>query len=612
VVQEAQPGPLPVVSPMQGVVVALPREVGAAVREGATLVVLESMKMEFPVAAPTAGTVAAVRVAVGDQVQAGDLLAQVAPGEPAQPDSGAGGGPEGVRPDLEELRARTALLRDQGRGDAVAKRHAAGRRTVREDLSDLLDDGSWVEYGALAIAAQRARRSEQDLIARTPADGLIAGLGTVNAELVGADRARCAVLAYDYTVLAGTQGTVGHVKTDRFLEVVERLRVPVVLLAEGGGGRPGDTDHHVLTGLHTTSFSLWAGLSGLVPRIGVVSGNCFAGNAALLGCADVVIATRNSSIGMGGPAMIEGGGLGRYRPEEVGPTAVQAANGVLDVVVDDDAAAMATARQALSYFQGTVPAGEAPDQDLLRTVLPAERARAYDVRAVVDLLADAGSVLELRAAFAPGMVTALVRLAGRPVGVLANDPRHVAGAITSDGADKAARFLQLCDAFDLPVLSLVDTPGIMVGPEAEATGLVRHSARLFTVAASLTVPVVAVVLRRAYGLGAQAMMAGSTRAPLLTVAWPSGELGPMGVEGAVRLGMSKELAAVTDDDERRRLTEELIAAQHARGRALPVATAFEIDDVIDPADTRDIVLQVLRSAGAPAPRTDRKRVIDTW
>ena len=596
---------------MQGVVVALPRAVGQAVREGQTVVVLESMKMEHAVPSPVGGTVDALPVAVGDLVPPGALVAQVRPGGPAVAEPAAVRD-SGVRPELAELRARKALLQDEARAEAVQRRHAAGRRTVREDLADLIDVGSWVEYGGLAIAAQRARRSEADLIARTPADGLVAGLGTVNAALVGDDRARCAVLAYDYTVLAGTQGTVGHVKTDRFLEVIERLRVPVVLLAEGGGGRPGDTDHPVLTGLQTTSFSLWAGLSGLVPRIGVVSGNCFAGNAALLGCADIVIATRDSSVGMGGPAMIEGGGLGSYRPEEVGPTAVQAANGVLDVVVADDAAAMATARQALSYFQGAVAATTAPDQELLRSVLPVERARAYDVREVLDVLADTGSVLELRAAFAPGMVTALVRLAGRPVGVLANDPRHVAGAITSDGADKAARFLQLCDAFDLPVVSLVDTPGIMVGPAAEATGLVRHSARLFTVAASLTVPVVAVVLRRAYGLGAQAMMAGGTRAPLLTLAWPTAEMGPMGVEGAVRLGMRKELAAVADDDERQRLLEELIAAQHARGRALPVATAFEIDDVIDPADTRDTVLQVLRAAGEPAARTGRKRVIDTW
>ena len=602
--------PVAVRSPMQGVVVAAAQN-GDLVATGRQVVVLESMKMEHVVPAPCAGHVRGLRVALGELVAAGDLLCTLDPGgveqQPAAPQQAS----QAERAELRELRERKALLQDEARTAAVERRHAAGRRTVREDLADLLDDGSWVEYGGLAVAAQRARRSPEELRTRTPADGLVAGLGRVNGDLFADDRAQCAVLAYDYTVLAGTQGTVGHLKTDRFLEVVERLRVPVVLFAEGGGGRPGDTDYPVVSGLHTTSFSLWAGLSGLVPRIGIVSGRCFAGNAALLGCSDVVIATRSATVGMGGPAMIEGGGLGTYTPEEVGPVEVQAANGVLDVVVDDDAAAVATARQVLGYFQGPLPGGECADQTGLRTVLPAERARAYDVRDVLSLLADRGSVTELRAAFARGMVTALARLDGRAVGVLANDPRHLAGAITSDGADKAARFLQLCDAFDLPVVTLVDTPGMMVGPEAERTGLVRHTSRLFVTGASLTVPVVTVVLRKAYGLGAQAMALGSTRAPLLTVGWPTAELGAMGVEGAVKLALRSELAAL-QEPERQQLLDAVVADQYDRGRALSVAAAFEIDDVIDPADTRETVLAVLRSAGQPSPRTGRKRVIDPW
>ncbi len=611
----SEPGaPVVVPSPLQGVVVAVLRAAGEVVRAGATLVVVEAMKMEHAVPAPQAGTVELL-VSVGDRVAVDAPLARLHPSGLETPADDAGvvpGAPAAVRPELAEVLRRRGLLQDDARPEAVRRRHEAGRRTVREDLADLCDPGSWVEWGGLAVAAQRARRSEQELRERTPADGLLAGTATVNGGLVGEQAARCAVLAYDYTVLAGTQGVVGHRKTDRFLEVVERLRLPVVLFAEGGGGRPGDTDVPQLSALDTTSFTAWARLSGLVPRIGVVSGSCFAGNAALLGCADLVVATRDSSVGMGGPAMIEGGGLGRYRPEQVGPSAVQAANGVLDVVVEDDAAAVRTAKQALSYFQGRTAPGREPDQERLRSVLPVERSRAYDVRRVLDVLADDGSVLELRQAFAPGMVTALVRLAGRPVGVLANDSRTSAGAITSDGADKASRFLALCDAFDLPIVTLVDTPGIMVGPEAEATGLVRHSARMFTTAASLTVPVVSVVLRRAYGLGAQAMMCGSTRAPLLTLAWPAAEFGAMGVEGAVRLAMRKELAAIEDPGERQRVLDDLVAAQHERGRALSVASGFEIDDVVDPAQTRDLVLQVLRAAGDPAPRTGRKRVLDPW
>jgi len=604
--------PVQVRSPLQGVVVAALPE-GATVAAGRQVVVVESMKMEHVVAAPASGRVSGLRGVLGQAVAVGDLLCSLDPVTVHEPATGTTSAPQGERPELRELRERKLLLQDAGREAAVQRRHGAGRRTVREDLADLLDEGSWVEYGGLAVAAQRARRSAEELRTRTPADGLIAGLGRVNGDLFPDDRAQCAVLAYDYTVLAGTQGTVGHLKTDRFLEVVERLRIPVVLFAEGGGGRPGDSDYPVVSGLHTTSFSGWAALSGLVPRIGIVSGRCFAGNAALLGCSDVVVATRTATVGMGGPAMIEGGGLGTYTPEEVGPVEVQAANGVLDVVVDDDAAAVATAKQVLGYFQGALPGGGGcADQERLRGVLPPERSRAYDVREVLALLADPGSVTELRAAFAPGMVTALARLDGRPVGVLANDPRHLAGAITSDGADKAARFLQLCDAFDLPVLTLVDTPGMMVGPDAERTALVRHTSRLFVTGASLTVPVVSVVLRKAYGLGAQAMALGSTRAPLLTVAWPSAELGAMGVEGAVKLALRRELEALQDSGERQQLLDTVVADQYDRGRALSVATAFEIDDVIDPADTRETVLAVLRSAGPAPARTGRKRVIDTW
>jgi acetyl-CoA carboxylase carboxyltransferase component len=616
-----------VVSPLQGTVVALLRAVGETVRPGQGLLVVEAMKMEHVVPAPVAGTVDSLDVAVGTRVERDEVVARVAAGAAADggPDGEPVGGRDGAQAgdpdrqdvDLAELRRRRQLLEDAARPEAVARRHGAGRRTVREELDDLLDPGSLTEYGALAVAGQRDRRSLAELEQRTPGDGLITGLGRVAGRPT-------AVLAYDYSVMAGTQGVVGHLKADRFLEVVHRLRVPTVLFAEGGGGRPGDTDHPVVTGLHTTSFTLWAGLAGIVPRVGIVGGHCFAGNAALLGCCDVVIATRAATVGMGGPAMVEGGGLGTHTPEQIGPVDVQAANGVLDVVVADDAAAVRVAKQVLALLAPGSPAltedgtdrdgsdRDGSDQAVLRTVLPVERARAFDPRAVLEVLADPGSVLELREAFARGMVTAFARLDGRAVGVIANDSRFDAGALTSDGCDKAARFLQLCDAFDLPVLSLVDTPGIMVGPEAERTGLVRHSSRLFALGATMSVPVVAVVLRRAFGLGAQAMMLGSTRTPLLTVAWPGAEMGAMGVEGSVRLALRRELEALPDDEERRRVVDQLVADLRERGKAVPVATAFEIDDVIDPADTREVVLSVLRSAAPPAERSGRKRPLDTW
>jgi acetyl-CoA carboxylase carboxyltransferase component len=526
-----------------------------------------------------------------------------------QGDTGDGEGTS--RPDLEQVLARRALTRDEARPEAVERRRAAGRRTARENLEDLLDPGSFVEYGALAIAAQRQRREVQELLQRTPADGLIAGTGRVNSELFG-DRSACAVLSYDYAVLAGTQGMIGHRKKDRLFDLIERMRLPTVFFAEGGGGRPGDTDIEVVSALETRAFALWARLSGLVPRIAIVSGHCFAGNAAIAGCSDLIVATEDANLGMGGPAMIEGGGLGTVRSEEIGPIEVQDSNGVVDARVGTEAEAVEVAKRLLSCFQGELPEGEAPDQRQLRDVVPERRRRAYDVHPVIELLADTGSLTFLRQGFAPEMVTALARIDGRPVGIVANNPIRLAGAITSDAADKAARLMQLCDAFGLPVVSLIDTPGMMVGPDAEATALVRHCSRLFVAGASLRVPLVAVILRKAYGLGAQAMAGGSLHEPMLTVGWPTAELGPMGLEGAVRLGFRRELEQIDDPDEREQRVQDLTAAAHERARALNAATLFEIDDVIDPAETRRLISSTLAAAAQRPDPPSRPRPVDPW
>jgi acetyl-CoA carboxylase carboxyltransferase component len=518
------------------------------------------------------------------------------------------GNPE--RQDLAEALERRRATLDEARPEAVERRHAAGGRTARENIADLVDPGSFVEYGALALAAQRRRRELSELIERTPADGLVAGTARINGDLFG-ERSACAVLAYDYTVLAGTQGVLGHRKKDRLFELIERMRLPTVFFAEGGGGRPGDTDYPVVSALDTRAFALWARLSGVVPRIAIVAGRCFAGNAVIAGCSDLLVATQNVSIGMGGPAMIEGGGLGAIEPDDVGPLAMQTANGVVDVAVADEAEAVAVTKRLLAYFQGGTPAGEEPDQALLREVVPERRRRAYEVRPVIETLADRGAATFLREAFAPEMVTALARIEGRPLGFIANNTMHMAGAITSEGADKAARFMQLCDAFGLPIVSLVDTPGMMVGPEAEATGLVRHTSRLLVTGAALRVPLVAVVMRRGYGLGAQAMVAGSLHEPLLTVAWPGAELGPMGLEGAVRLGLRRELEAIEDEAERSLRVRELTAAAEENAKALNAATLFELDDVIDPADTRRLISSTL-AAAASAELPDARRFVDTW
>lgn len=612
---EAPAGCVPLATPSAGVLVSLNVSTGDAVAQGQTIAVVEAMKMEFEVKASASGIVHSLAATPGDSLGEADALLFVEPMdiEAQGPESNDAIDLGAIRADLAEVLERHAIGLDERRPEAVAKRHRIGKRTTRENLTDLLDDGSFIEYGALAIAAQRRRRSVEELIASSPADGLVSGLGSINAAQFGDEKARCLVLAYDYTVFAGTQGVMNHKKTDRMLHLAEQWRIPLVLYAEGGGGRPGDTDFVGVAGLDNMSFVGLARLSGLVPLVGVVSGRCFAGNAALLGCCDVIIATRDTSLGMAGPAMIEGGGLGKFAPEEVGPSDVQSANGVIDVLVEDEAEATRTARQYLAYFQGDTADWECADQRLLRHAVPENRLRVYDIRQVIEQLADSGSVLELRRHFAAGMITALVRIEGKPFGLIANNPMHLGGAIDAEAGDKAARFMQLCDAFDLPIISLCDTPGFMVGPEAEKTGTVRHVSRMFVTAASLTVPFFTVVLRKGYGLGAQAMAAGSFHSALFTIAWPSGEFGAMGLEGAIRLGYAKELAAIEDPQERQKLFDKLVAAAYRNGKGLNMASYLEIDDVIDPADTRRWLLRGLASTPKPAARQGKKRpLIDTW
>ncbi|MBC5765099.1 carboxyl transferase domain-containing protein [Ramlibacter albus] len=630
-------------SPLQAQLVQWLVVPGDAVREGDVLVILESMKMEHEVRSPATGVVLECLFAQGETVPQDEVLASLsvtqagtqavpqavphavtpdsirgpstsvdtpawtpgqARGDSVARDERAGNDVAGdkTRADLKRVLERHALTEDSARPQAVEKRHALGLRTARENIADLCDEGSFVEYGALAVAAQRTRRSEEDLQRNTPADGMVTGIGAVNGE-------RTVVMAYDATVLAGTQGMRNHQKTDRLLGIALKNKLPVVLFAEGGGGRPGDTDMPVVAGLHVTTFASFAQLNGQVPVVGVVAGRCFAGNAALLGCCDVIIATKDSNIGMGGPAMVEGGGLGVYRPEEIGPSGVQHANGVIDVLVGDEREAVAVARQYLGYFgkQAWTP-GRARG-DSLRDVVPENRLRVYDSRKAVEGIADEGSVLWLRTGFGVGIHTVLARIEGRPVGIMANNPLHLGGAIDADAADKAARFMQLCNAHGLPIVSLVDTPGFMVGPGIEEKAQVRHVSRMFVAAAHLRVPLFGVVLRKGYGLGAMAMVAGGFHSPEFMVAWPSGEFGGMGLEGAVRLGYRKELEAVPEGAQRDALFEKLVAQKYEEGQAMNMAATLEIDAVIDPAKTREWLVRGLQSAKV---REHTGPSIDTW
>ncbi len=599
-------------TPLQGTVVSVEVEHGDTVIRGQLVAVIEAMKMEHEVFASASGVIAAIHAAPGDILWADQPVATVsASGDIAETQVEAETiDLDEIRPSLAEMLTLRARMMDDARPAAVARRHDVGKRTARENVDALVDDGTFVEWGPMALAAQRSRRTREDLIERSPADGLITGVGSVNGDLFDAPTNRCAVMVYDYTVFAGTQGIRNHAKTDRIIDVAVEGRMPFILFAEGGGGRPGDTDGG---DFGSRTFSRFATMSGLVPMVGVVSGRCFAGNASLLGCCDVIIATKDTNLGMGGPAMIEGGGLGVFAPEEIGPVEVQMASGVIDVLVEDEVEAAAIAKKYLAYFQGPVAGWEAHDQRLLRRAIPENRLRAYDMRELIETLADVDSVLELRPGFGHGMVTALVRVEGRPLGLIANNPNHLGGAIDSDGADKAARFMQLCDTFDVPVLFLCDTPGIMVGPEIEKTALVRHSSRMFLIGANLSIPTFTVIVRKSYGLGGIAMAGGSYRVPIFSVAWPTAEFGPMGLEGSVRLGYRAELAAIEDPVARQARYEELVAKEYRRGSALNYATAFAVDDTIDPSETRHWLANIMASIRPPEPRTGKKRAsVDGW
>ena len=585
--------------------------------EEQTIAVVEAMKMQHLVAAQVSGTVRRICTMPGDTLYKGQPLVFIEPGQVDAAEAGAEkeADLDEIRPDLAEALERHRVLTDAARPGAVEKRRKTGQRTARENIDHLVDADSFIEYGALAVAAQRRRRSLEELIEKSPADGMITGIGTVNGDRFDPARSRCAVLSYDYTAMAGTQGAFNHQKTDRMLHIAEQWRLPVVLFAEGGGGRPGDVDAMEMrvAGLDLDTFTRYAALSGLVPLVGIVSGRCFAGNATLLGCSDVIIATKNANIGMGGPAMIEGGGLGQCAPEDIGPTDVQAPNGVIDILVEDEQAAVESAKKYLSYFQGPVSDWDCADQRLLRRAVPENRLRAYNVREVIETLADADSVLELRQQFGAGIITALIRIEGKPFGVMANNCWHLGGAIDGDAADKAARFMKLCDGHDIPMLTLCDTPGFMVGPEAEKSAQVRRFARMFVAAAGATIPVFSVILRKGYGLGAMAMVGGGYHRPVFNISWPTGEFGGMGLEGAVKLGFKKDLEATEDPEERQKLYDSLVNMAYEHGKAINMASFLEIDDVIDPKDTRYWIARGIASMPTPAPRSGKKRAeIDTW
>jgi len=602
-------------SPIQGTIVTIDVSVDDEVRAGQALAVVEAMKMEHVIAADRDGIVREITMVAGDVVREGYPIvfieeAEVTGGETTAREELD---PDFIRPDLEEMYMRHAYTLDENRQEAVAKRYARGYRMPRENIDELMDPGSFKEYWPLIVARQHRRHDMDTLRRDTPADGLLAGTGTINGDLFDEDRTRAMVVHYDYTVLAGTQGGRNHYKQDRMFELANRFRMPLILFGEGGGGRPGDDAIGPGVAFDTHTFTQFSKLSGLVPLITVINGRTFAGNTALVACCDVIIATEGTTVAMGGPAMIEGGGLGIYTPEEIGPMSFQVPNGVVDILVKDEKEAVQVAKKYLSYFQGIVKEWEAPDQRPLRHVIPENRLRLYDMRGIINTLADKDSVLEIREKFGIGVITSFIRVEGRPMGVIANNPHHLAGAIDSDGADKGARFIQLCDAFDIPVLSLMDCPGMMVGPDVERTALVRHCVRMFNAGANLTTPLFGVVVRKAYGLGVQAMCGASSRVGFFTIAWPTAEFAGMNIEGAVKLGYRKELAAIEDPEERKKEFELRVERSYEAAKAVNAGTGGGLDDVIDPADTRDWIASAMKRLPPVLERTEKKYpYIDTW
>ena len=622
---EGPAGTVAVAAPIQGMLIALSVSVGDTVRQRQPVAVLEALKMEHQVLADVAGVVREIALEIGDTIFEDTPIVFVEPQDiEGEYESGETLDLDSIRPDVAEIQHYHALTTDEARVEATAKRHNAGKRTARENIADLCDPGSFFEYSPLTTATRFRDDTPEQLeerIIKTAADAMVMGVGRVNGDLVGRENARCIAMSYDYTVLAGTQGGKNHQKQDRMFGIARKSRLPVVLYTEGGGGRthggPRSGQGPAAGSVGGLSVRTWrelGKLSGLVPLVGVNSGYCFAGNVVLLGACDVIIATKDSSIGIGGPAVIEGGGLGAYAPSEVGPVEIQQPNGVIDILVEDEIEATAAAKHYLSFFQGRAKSWTANDQRILRHIVPENRRAVYNIRTVIETLGDVDSMLELRPKFGLSMVTAFMRVEGRPLGVIANNSNSpTGGAIDSDGADKASRFMQLCDAFDIPILALVDTPGNMVGPEAEKTALIRHCGRMYVAGANITVPYFVVVLRKSYGLGALAMSTGSFDETFFSIAWPTGEFAGMGLEGSVKLGRRAELAAITDLAERKARYEQLVADAYAWSRALNAATVSEVDDVIDPADTRKWLVMGLDSVPPTPARADKKHSwVDTW
>ena len=496
------------------------------------------------------------------------------------------------------LRAERARAYDAARPEEVAKVHERGRLTARERIDAVIDPGSFVETGVLAGADGEA------------AGGLVAGLGTLHGKTI-------AISSYDYTVWGGTQTGINHSKIDRIMDLAIRHRFPFVCFADGGGARAQGLRSAGFFGAamanEVGTFDGMALMSGWVPTVAVVSGRSFAGNASIAGMSDVVFATRGSAIGIGGPPLVEAALGISVTPEElaaIGDAGGDRRRGPAHRIRRRGGRSCGATSRTSSW--SSADGTPSPTHDTIRSIVPDNRRGIYDMRKVVHALADDASVLELRPNWAQAAITALARMGGHAVAVIANQPlSKIAGAIDADAADKLARFIQLADAFDLPIVSLMDNPGFMLGPAAERAGIARHHARPLMAQVHRTVPLFLVHIRKAYGLGPMAM-GGMFQPTDLRIAWPTVEAGGMALEGAAALIQRREQrdegAAPSDREQR-----DALAAQMREGSlALSAARRFAYDEVIDPAETRERIVRMLDLLPRPPARSAKKHYVDTW
>jgi propionyl-CoA carboxylase beta chain len=498
---------------------------------------------------------------------------------------------------LSEMEARRLSVQDSVRPEAVARQRAHGKKTARERIEALCDPGSWREFGALVTAAADTEVS-RDLDA--PADGIVTGLATIDGRWV-------VISSQDFTVYGGSSSAIGSLKLARAVDKAISDGLPLIRLLEGGG-------HRIQEGLDARHFSSSKGIfnaltqaSGWVPVVAAMLGPCFAGPTNHAALADYVVMVRGiATMGMAGPALVKAGTGEDIDKEALGGVGLQVdETGAADLAVDSEAECFAAIRRYLSYLPSNaraplpVVAGDDPpdrrDETLLDLV-PANPRKSYDMRRVVGVLADAGSVLEVKPTHARNMVTAFIRMDGRPVGVIANNPLFAAGMLDGNACDKAAHFIAICDAFGLPLVYLVDVPGFAIGSAAERSRMPRRSAKLIHELGNASVPRLSVVLRKGYGLGYVAMCGGRGFGADACYAWPTAEICAMSVEGAVDIAYRKEIKAAADPSQRR---AELVESFKGRLGALRAAEHFGIDDVIDPRDTRRLIIETLRTA---APR----------